>query len=171
MKYSATMNTPGYLPWSDEDPPVFDTPGEAWGHLADERRVQEDNAPFDDTSPTADTYSDTVDTLDAYASANHGEGTVYGDTPGHDSDHDLGVAYSVSVVEEPTGEDESGVTVKRIKEGALPLESLVEQWRKAAYQLTTVNTPTYDIGLGRGLKEAANELEDWITQNVITDND
>ncbi len=24
MKYTAIINTPGYLPWSDEEPPIFD---------------------------------------------------------------------------------------------------------------------------------------------------
>jgi hypothetical protein len=102
MKYAATMNTPGYLPWSDDELPVFDTPGEAWGYLADERRVQEDNAAgvieldTEDDSP----YSDTVDTLEAYAAAGHGADTVYGATPGYEGSHDLGVAYSVSAVED-----------------------------------------------------------------------
>lgn len=98
-RYLATVNVPGYLPM-DDDPPVFDTPSDAWSYLADERRESEDAAPFDDTDPDAAYYSDTVDELDAKASANAGPGTVYGDTPGYDGDHDLGLAYTVTETEE-----------------------------------------------------------------------
>ena len=88
--YAAVMNTPGYLPWDDE-PPVFEQPGDAWSWLANERRDAEDVIP-------GDGYSDTVDQLDAYASANHGPDTVYGSTPGYDGEHDLGIAYSVEEI-------------------------------------------------------------------------
>lgn len=101
MTFTAIINTPGYLPDSD-DVPVFDTPGEAWAYLADERREAEDAFTF------ARDYSDTVNTLDAYATANHGEDVVYGPTPGYDGDHDLGIAYSVQ--ETHSGEiNESGI--------------------------------------------------------------
>jgi len=90
MPYLATQNVPGYLP-QDDDPPVFDTPGEAWAYLADMARNSEDETDGED-------YSQTVDTLDAYASAGHGEDTVYGPT-GYDGDHDQGLAYSVTLVE------------------------------------------------------------------------
>jgi hypothetical protein len=90
MPYLATQNIPGYLP-QDDEPPVFDTPGEAWSYLAGERRDSEDFTDGED-------YSETVDKLDAYASAGHGEDTVYGDTPGYDGDHDLGLAYCVTQV-------------------------------------------------------------------------
>ena len=93
MPYLATMNTPGYLPW-DDDPPVFDTASDAWAYLADERRSQEETVATDDS-----TYSETVDTLDAHASAFMGPNTVYGDTPGYEGNHDLGIAYSVTEVE------------------------------------------------------------------------
>jgi hypothetical protein len=108
-RYLATVNIPGYLPM-DDDPPMFDSPREAWAYLADERRRDEDH---DDT---ADEYSDTVRTLDYLASDEHqdgnpledtptdidGTGTVYGDTPGSDSPHDLGLAYSVTALEGST---------------------------------------------------------------------
>jgi hypothetical protein len=89
MPYLATENVPGYLP-QDDDPPVFGTPAEAWEYLAGERRRGEDDTP-------GDVYSDTVDELEA-AAASLGEGTVYGATPGYDGDHDLGLAYSVTLV-------------------------------------------------------------------------
>lgn len=92
MPYTVIMNTPGYLPWDDDEPPVFDTAREAWSYLAEQRRSQEDD------STDSDTYSDTVDTLEMRA-VNGGDGTVYGSTPGYDGDHDLGVAYSVTEVE------------------------------------------------------------------------
>lgn len=83
--FLATINTPGYLPWDDE-PPVFESNAEAWEYLAGERRFQED-----------DGYSETVEILERYAAEGHGEDTVYGDTPGYEGSHDLGLAYSVSV--------------------------------------------------------------------------
>lgn len=89
MPYVATMNTPGYLPWSDDEPPVFETSRDAWSYLADERREQAARA--DDITPDS-----TADELDAMAAADAGEGTVYGSTPGSDSPHDLGIAYCVT---------------------------------------------------------------------------
>lgn len=96
MKYVATINVPGYLP-TDDDPPVFDTPAEAWQYLADERRRGEDDS-------GDGVYSETVRELDTLASTagvtckcnGCSLGTVYGDTPGYEGDHDLGLAYSVS---------------------------------------------------------------------------
>jgi hypothetical protein len=104
MSYVATVNVPGYLPMDDE-PPVFDTPGAAWGYLATERRDAEDNAEAADpngadVTETSSYYSETVDQLDANESAGAGPGTVYGDTPGYDGDHDLGLAYCVTETEE-----------------------------------------------------------------------
>lgn len=93
MPFTAIMNTPGYMPWSDDESPVFDTAREAWSYLAEQRRSQEDD------STDSDTYSDTVETLEMCA-VNGGDGTVYGSTPGYDGDYDLGIAYSVTEVEE-----------------------------------------------------------------------
>lgn len=104
MKYLATINTPGYLPW-DDDPPTFDTAREAWAWLADERRRDEDdNVPFDKAWAG---YSDTLNTLESL-----GDGTLaleeVGDGDGTGSVHaasteekmyDLGLAYCVTIVE------------------------------------------------------------------------
>lgn len=94
-EYVATINVPGYLPMDDE-PPTFETAQEAWAYLADERRNAEDEEEGE--------YSTTVDELDAHAAAAGSGapfdvGTVYGDTPGYDGSHDLGLAYCVSEVE------------------------------------------------------------------------
>jgi hypothetical protein len=90
-RYVATINIPGYLPM-DDDPPVFETPQAAWSYLADERERGEDETEGEE-------YSDTHRALVALAMAAPGTpgliGTVYGDTPGSDSPHDLGLAYSV----------------------------------------------------------------------------
>lgn len=99
--YVATINVPGYMPM-DDDPPTFETPKEAWEYLLEERKRSEDDlATGDDES-----YSDAVKTLEAWTVAPQGgfpfadwTGTVYGDTPGYDGDHDLGLHYSVSLVE------------------------------------------------------------------------
>lgn len=94
-RYVATINTPGYLPM-DDNPPVFDTAREAWEYLATERGYAEDDA------PGGVDYSDTWHTLQALGTGEaEGDqpGTVYGPTPGHDGDHDLGLAYTVSVAE------------------------------------------------------------------------
>jgi hypothetical protein len=100
MTYVATVNTPGYLPDSTDEPPTFDTASAAWSYLADERRRDEDNATeIDEPGPDELPYSETVDALDAYASAGVTEGTVYGSTPGYDGSHDLGLAYTVTPVE------------------------------------------------------------------------
>ena len=105
-RYVATVNVPGYLPMND-DPPVFDTAQEAWTYLVGVRMDDEDN------DPDTPEYSQTVDILRYIASGEplhrspftdhstnaDGTGTVYGDTPGYDGRHDLGLAYSVSVAE------------------------------------------------------------------------
>lgn len=88
--FQATINTPGYLPWQDE-PELFENSADAWEYLASERKFQED-----------DSYSETTELLDRYAAEGHGEDTVYGDTPGYEGCHDLGLAYSVSAYEEET---------------------------------------------------------------------
>jgi hypothetical protein len=99
VRYVATMATPGYLPWSDDPSPVFETARDAWDYLTDERKRQEDDATaIDETGPDELPYSDTVTELDKLAAMLTDEiGTVYGNTPGYDGDHDLGVAYSVDI--------------------------------------------------------------------------
>ena len=102
--FLAIVNTPGYMPWSDEPPPAFSTAQEAWAYLADERQQQEDNCEDDD-------YSDTYEVLANLArgvydgpttpeAGGDGQGVVYGDTPGYDGEHDLGIVYSVQLTED-----------------------------------------------------------------------
>lgn len=90
MGYVATVNIPGYLPM-DEEPAVFDTAHEAWEYLALERAAS--------TDEDWDSDGDTVQALYDAARTN-AEGTVYGPTPGYDGNHDLGLAYSVALVED-----------------------------------------------------------------------
>jgi hypothetical protein len=104
-RYLATTNVPGYLPM-DDDPPIFDTPREAWAYLADERRDAEDSAfqPGDDVGFTAtvnmmESLGDGTLDLDE-AGCSDGTGTIHGDTPGYDGDHDLGLNYTVTIAEE-----------------------------------------------------------------------
>lgn len=108
MTYVATINVPGYLPM-DDDPPTFDTAQEAWAYLFTERTDAEDD--YEDEAG----YTKTRETM-AFLSEDHawrggaptfvdgiaadGTGTLWGDTPGYEGDHDLGLAYSVSLVEE-----------------------------------------------------------------------
>lgn len=111
-KYVATINTPGYLPESDE-PAVFDTAAEAWDYLADERKRAEDDYPEWPTGNGGD-YSSTCTHLASIAAwlsagrpgnahftglSTEGAGVVFGLTPGYEGAHDLGLAYSVSVAE------------------------------------------------------------------------
>lgn len=110
--YLATINVPGYLP-QDDKPPVFDTAEEAWEYLADERELQEDDFPNWEGDSGLGEYSSTLGTLRYIANGEHehgnphedtptnldGTGTVHGDTPGYDGDHDLGLAYCVSLAE------------------------------------------------------------------------
>lgn len=111
MAYVATINVPGYLPM-DDDPPTFDHAWEAWAYLASEREEGEDSAETE-----GDTYSETHEILAALGTeaywrgelppfiANYtggdGVGVVYGDSPGYEGDHDLGLAYCVTIAEEP----------------------------------------------------------------------
>jgi hypothetical protein len=100
-RYAATVNVPGYLPMADE-PAVFETAADAWRYLADECRRGEDWATeIDESDPDELPYSDTVAELDRLAQVTGANalGTVYGDTPGYDGRHDLGLAYSVSETE------------------------------------------------------------------------
>lgn len=103
MPYLATINTPGYLPWDDE-PPTFEASREAWGYLLDQRREAEDDAIMAGLG-TGEGYSATLNQIERAMEDDpdyvdwEGAGTVYGTTPGYDGDHDLGLAYSVTVVE------------------------------------------------------------------------
>lgn len=111
--YVATINTPGYLP--EGDPLYASNPAECWEWLADERLRAED-ATDDDWN--GGEYSDTLHELRrrsrVAAMAPHASvnlGTVYGDTPGYDGDHDLGVAYSVDVTSDVRYDPESDTWV------------------------------------------------------------
>ena len=104
--FVATINVPGYLPMDDE-PPVFDTPAQAWEYLADERKRAEDDLPewsdHECPDPNACGYTDTYAELAGLAGQGadalwDGTGSVTGDTPGYSGDHDLGLVYSVSAV-------------------------------------------------------------------------
>lgn len=99
--YVALINVPGYLGMDDE-PPTFETTAEAWGYLADERKRSDDAwVPDDPEDPEGPASLDACTLeLERYERDGHGEGTVYGPTPGYDGDHDLGLAYSVVVAEE-----------------------------------------------------------------------
>lgn len=109
MQFVATINIPGYLPMDDE-PPTFDTAAEAWDYLASERMRAEDEfggIPDDENDPDGPChYSETVIRLEEASMSLKGDGTpynwigtVYGNTPGSDSEHDLGLAYSVDYAE------------------------------------------------------------------------
>jgi hypothetical protein len=100
--FSTAINTPGYMPW-DDSTTEFDTAREAWDYLLDSRRDQEDDAIMAGLG-TGDGYSETLNRLEQAADGQwddlgldplDGQGTIYGDTPGYDGDHDLGLAYSV----------------------------------------------------------------------------
>lgn len=108
-RYVATINTPGYLPM-DDDPPVFDTAHEAWSYLIDERdRALDQYATPKDWNTRHDQSIDECMRVLACAAKIAMEDpsnvrsctdTVYGSTPSYDGDHDLGLAYTVSVAED-----------------------------------------------------------------------
>lgn len=87
--YRAMINVPGYLPQDDEDH-LFGTIPEAWEWLYKQREEGLDD-PMNDEDDSADQALDEMIGMIDYPSV----GTVYGRTPGSDSDHDLGLAYSV----------------------------------------------------------------------------
>jgi hypothetical protein len=100
-RYLATINTPGYLPW-DDDPPVFDTPREAWEYLADHRKRAEDDAlDFTGYSETANTLESLGDGTLSFEEVGDGDGTgsVHGLST-EEKMYDLGVNYSVTIAEE-----------------------------------------------------------------------
>lgn len=94
MQYIATINTPGYLPDSDEPALSFSTPREAWEHLADEREEAFDQAEVDPAGDSALTLMGQI----ILGQVNAEVGTVTGTTPGYDGDHDLGLAYTVTAI-------------------------------------------------------------------------
>lgn len=93
MRYVATINIPGYLP--EGDPVEFDDAHEAWEFLRDERARGEEDT-YIEGDP--DEFSATYHELDKRSKAGDGyyAGTIYGPTPGSDSPHDLGLAYTVT---------------------------------------------------------------------------
>lgn len=88
MPYLATTNVPGYLP-TDDDPPVFDSPGAAWEH----HMAEVERSYWGDGLPAPGQQQ--LDVEAAISAASHAPGTVYAPTPGYDGDHDLGIAYCV----------------------------------------------------------------------------
>lgn len=117
MVYLATVNTPGYLPENDH-PSTFESALEAWEYLLAEREHGEDDT-YDESSPSG--YSEThaflarvVAALSMQSEAeiarcglnDDGTGVVYGGTPGYEGDHDLGLAYVVSLTEGKSEDDE-----------------------------------------------------------------
>lgn len=104
MAFLATINVPGFLP-TDDDPPVFATTAEAWAYLLDEYVMAWNDVEVDGTpeaglpEPLASQYRANCHNLTSLASRIYETGTVYVETPGYDGDHDLGLAYSVSVAE------------------------------------------------------------------------
>ena len=92
-RYVATINTPGYLP-TDDDPPVFDTAREAWEYLESEFRGSMETLAFYTEIQMA-----VADEFIRFQTAG-AIGSVFTTTPGYDGDHDLGLSYSVSEVEE-----------------------------------------------------------------------
>jgi hypothetical protein len=126
-RFVATVNVPGYLPM-DDDPPTFDTAQEAWAYLAELRQRDEDqNDTYPEYTNTLEemkalsndqnwSQDEGVDWLAEYFDVNvDGTGTVYGATPdrigpdGESDENDLGLAYTVSISEEPEPATAQGV--------------------------------------------------------------
>lgn len=101
MAYLATQNVPGYLPM-DDDPPTFDTARGAWHYLREELErgelAYEPERADDPDGPQKLTA--TALELERQAEGDR-VGTVYGPSGlGDDAPiYDLGLAYSVTVVE------------------------------------------------------------------------
>lgn len=92
--FVATINTPGYLPDDAGELPEFDTAREAWEYLMGERARH-----LDEMESSGLAFHDAT-WLKLRAASLDGTsiGTVYGDTPGYDGNHDLGLAYSVDTI-------------------------------------------------------------------------
>lgn len=115
MGYLATMNVPGYSPMDDE-PPVFETPAEAWWYLYHERCRDDFDFPCEPCVEATgeDCGEDTETATELAKRARHAAsglvcdfeatGTVIGDTPGGRM-YDLGIAYSVTEVEDEPSDD------------------------------------------------------------------
>lgn len=88
--FTAIINTPGYIPVAK--PVVFDVAKDAWAYLADERERHEDLL---GEGPTGTVENLRARAADPFATA----GFVFGDTPGYEGDHDLGIAYCVDIME------------------------------------------------------------------------
>ena len=92
MRFQATINVPGYLPMADQE--AFDTAREAWEFLRDVRNRDLDDVDYDEPE-----FDEDECLIELESMIDHPEvGTVYGRTVGYTGDHDLGVAYSVSIV-------------------------------------------------------------------------
>lgn len=108
MTYLATINTPGYLP--DSEPTEHDTARDAWEYLADERKRDEDDAALTFGDDGQAGYSATANLMESIANASlqpieaglddDRTGTITGPTPGYQGQHDLGIAYTVSLSED-----------------------------------------------------------------------
>jgi hypothetical protein len=103
-RYTATVNVPGYLPMAD-DVNVFETAREAWGFLLEEmERGELAWQPADPTDPDGpQDRSEAALEIERQIDARHRVGTVYGPSyipeADEDTSTDLGLAYSVEVVE------------------------------------------------------------------------
>ena len=100
MPYLPTVNTPGYQPM-DEDPPVFETAAEAWTYLAEDRA--EALSALENVSPDLRTHALWSAASDARR-RDDGDPASCGSliaahTPGYEGDHDLGIAYTVTLIE------------------------------------------------------------------------
>lgn len=78
----------------DDDPPVFDEPGEAWQYLVDEVDRFWDYYPEDENGASIEAHTQ------LHAVDRSQPGTIYAPTPGHVGEHDLGLAYSVEAAED-----------------------------------------------------------------------
>lgn len=88
MTFFALVNVPGYLP-TEEDPPEFDTPREAWQYLVGEVKRSWDDNPEDTNGACVEAHTQ-MHNIDQDK-----PGVVFAPTPGYDGDHDQGLAYSV----------------------------------------------------------------------------
>jgi len=111
--YVAIINTPGYMPWS-EDNAAFNTAREAWEYLREEiERMELAYEPVDLNDPEGP-QSLTDAALDieqrTMSDRTHEIGTVYGpsyipESPDEDTSTDLGYAYSVQWSEDEEVEE------------------------------------------------------------------
>lgn len=107
VKFTAIVNTPGYLPEGDDYPPVFDSARAAWYYLYHERNREEEDypCPLCRDESTHGVFGDCDDdSEEARALAEMARvdepGSVHLSTPGYDGGHDLGRAYSVQQITE-----------------------------------------------------------------------